>query len=76
VFGGGIVVSVGILVAGAVLLVVVPSSAPAAVVLIALALAYLAWLEPFNRMMERRCGRNCELLLEDVRAVMNSGEQR
>jgi len=76
VFGGAIAVSVGLLVAGTVLLAVVPSSAPVAVVLIAIALAYFAWLEAFNRMMERRIARNSELLLEDVRAVINSGEQR
>jgi hypothetical protein len=76
VFGGAIAVNVGLLVAGTVLLAVMPSSAPVAVVLIAIALAYFAWLEAFNRMMERRIARNSELLLEDVRAVINSGEQR
>jgi hypothetical protein len=76
VFGGAIAVNVGIVVAGAVLLVVVPSSARVAVLLIVIGLGYLGWLEAFNRIMERRRGRNSELLLEDVRAVLNSGEQR
>lgn len=74
--GGAIVVSVGLLVAGAALLVVVPSSASVAVFLIVMGLVYFAWLEVFNRMMERRLRRNSELLLEDLRAVITSGEQR
>lgn len=74
--GGAIVGSIGLLVAGAALLVAVPSAASQAVVLIALALAYFASLEWLHRRAERMLGRSSELLLEDVRAVLNSGEQR
>jgi hypothetical protein len=46
------------------------------VILVATALGYFAWPEWLHRMAERMLGRKSELLLEDVRAGLNSGEQR
>ena len=76
VFGSQIVLNIGILVAGAALLVVAPSSASLAVVLIVMALSSFAWLEWVHRMTERMPRRRGEQLLGDVRAVLNSGEHR
>jgi len=76
VFGSQIVLNIGILVAGAALLVVAPSSASLAVVLIVMALGSFAWLEWVHKMAERMPRRKSEQLLQDVRAVLNSGEHR